>query len=47
MEVVTFGAPRVGNSAFVTNYNSHVKDTWYTRSTVFHTCCIVVSSGLT
>ena len=28
LQCITFGAPRVGNSIFVADYNCHVPDTW-------------------
>lgn len=29
VQCITFGAPRVGNSVFVADYNLHVPDTWH------------------
>ena len=40
VQCITFGAPRVGNSVFVADYNRHVPDTWYEHRE--HLCTLAV-----
>ncbi len=36
VQCITFGAPRVGNSVFVADYNRHVPNTWCDPPTTSH-----------